>query len=410
MLPTAPPAQGSGALPEEAYAVALASVPGVGPKTLRVLLQDASPREAWEGLVSGRVRLPSSRQPAAAVRHARETNVAALWASHERAGVRVCWLGQPEYPTVLARDPQAPAVLFFVGRSGVLDSASRVAIVGTRSATRYGLGVAAQLGADLAAAGVVVVSGLALGIDGAAHEGALAAWRAACGDMPDDASSLVDPLSAPPRGAERRVGRAAPPVAVVAGSLATPYPRQHAGLWRRVASAGAVFSESPIGVADLAWRFPLRNRIIAAISDVVVVVECHVRGGSLHTVQSAAARGVTVGAVPGSVRSPASAGTNALLADGCFVVRDASDVLVAVGLASTAAERQPIDRPGSPCGVVDDLPAPTAEVARAVGWDPTPLEEILQRTGLGMDAVCAALERLRARRVVHGEGGVWERV
>ena len=415
----------SSALPEEAYAVALASVPGIGPKSLRVLLQDAAPRAAWEGLVRGRVSLLASRRPGEVVVHAQKTDVAALWAAHVRAGVRVCTLGQREYPEALAGDPQAPAVLFFVGRPSVLDSSPRVAIVGTRSATRYGLGVAAQLGADLAAAGVVVVSGLALGIDAAAHEGAVAAWRAACGDRDDggdrdgerdgdrdrDRDDEASSVGKSPCESEKRSGGcAAPPVAVVAGSVATPYPRQHAGLWRRVATAGAVLSESPIGSADLAWRFPLRNRIIAALSDVLVVVECHVRGGSLHTVQAATTRGVTVGAVPGSVRSPASAGTNALLADGCFVVRDASDVLVAVGLATAGMRKGSTDRPAPSDGRVDDLPSPTAEVIREVAWDPTPLEEIIQRTGFGMDAVCSALERLRTRGVVHGEGGWWERV
>ena len=429
----------SSALPEEAYAVALASVPGIGPKSLRVLLQDAAPRAAWEGLVRGRVSLLASRRPGEVVEHAQKTDVAALWVAHVRAGVRVCTLGQREYPEALAGDPQAPAVLFFVGRPSVLDSSPRVAIVGTRSATRYGLGVAAQLGADLAAAGVVVVSGLALGIDAAAHEGAVAAWRAACGDRDDggdrdgerdgdrddggdrdgerdgdrdrDRDDEASSVGKSPCESEKRSGGcAAPPVAVVAGSVATPYPRQHAGLWRRVATAGAVLSESPIGSADLAWRFPLRNRIIAALSDVLVVVECHVRGGSLHTVQAATTRGVTVGAVPGSVRSPASAGTNALLADGCFVVRDASDVLVAVGLATAGMRKGSTDRPAPSDGRVDDLPSPTAEVIREVAWDPTPLEEIIQRTGFGMDAVCSALERLRTRGVVHGEGGWWERV
>ncbi len=405
--------------------MALASVPGIGPKSLRVLLQDAAPRAAWEGLVRGRVSLLASRRPGEVVVHAQKTDVAALWAAHVRAGVRVCTLGQREYPEALAGDPQAPAVLFFVGRPSVLDSSPRVAIVGTRSATRYGLGVAAQLGADLAAAGVVVVSGLALGIDAAAHEGAVAAWRAACGDRDDggdrdgerdgdrdrDRDDEASSVGKSPCESEKRSGGcAAPPVAVVAGSVATPYPRQHAGLWRRVATAGAVLSESPIGSADLAWRFPLRNRIIAALSDVLVVVECHVRGGSLHTVQAATTRGVTVGAVPGSVRSPASAGTNALLADGCFVVRDASDVLVAVGLATAGMRKGSTDRPAPSDGRVDDLPSPTAEVIREVAWDPTPLEEIIQRTGFGMDAVCSALERLRTRGVVHGEGGWWERV
>jgi DNA processing protein len=405
MPATIPAANGSSTLPEEAYATALASVPGIGPRSLRVLLEDATPRAAWDKLLEGKVHLVASRQEGSAIGHARKMDVVALWEAHQHAGIAVCVLGRPGYPAVLAEDPQAPAVLFSIGRPAVLDRAPRVAVVGTRSATRYGLGVAAQLGADLAAAGVVVVSGLALGIDGAAHEGAVAAWNAACGDGPDGAASL----EANPRAPVRRDTRAATPVAVVAGSVSTPYPRQHARLWRRVADAGAVVSESPIGVADLAWRFPLRNRIIAAISDVVVVVECHVRGGSLHTVEAATARGVAVGAVPGSVRSPASAGTNELIADGCFVVRDASDVLAAVGIASAGSGGGSGDR--ITLGVdVDKLPSPTADVARAVGWDPTPLEEILGRTGLGMDVVCEALERLRACGLVHGEGGCWERV
>lgn len=379
-------------LPVEAYAVALASVPGIGPRTLRTLLEDGTARSVWHALVSGRAHLPASRQSGAAVGHARRTDVGAVWAAHVRAGVGVGILGDAGYPEALAKDPQGPAVLFSLGNPKVLDSAPRVAIVGTRSATRYGLGVAAQLGADLGAAGVVVVSGLALGIDGAAHEGAVAAWRASAADGASGAAA---------------------PVGVVAGSVSVPYPRQHAGLWRRVAEAGAVISESPIGVADLAWRFPMRNRIIAALSDVVVVVECHTRGGSLHTVQAATARGVPVGAVPGSVRSPASAGTNGLLADGCFVVRDASDVLVAVGLA-TVADPRPAElltrgaasRRTSP----DDLPSPTHEILAAVGWEPTSLDEILERSGLAMDAVCGALERLRTSGFVHGEGGSWERV
>ncbi len=277
--------------------------------------------------------------------------------------------------------------------------------MGTRSATRYGLGVAAQLGADLAAAGVTVVSGLALGIDGAAHEGAVAVWRTS---QEPEAKATPRECSGP---SPRAPKAPAPPVAVVAGSVASPYPRQHAGLWRRVAQAGAVLSESPIGVADLAWRFPLRNRIIAALADVVVVVECHVRGGSLHTVQAATARGVPVGAVPGSVRSPASSGTNALLADGCFVVRDASDVLVAVGLASAAGTGASHFAGGAP-GTVSDcgtLSSPTREVVEALGWEPATLEEVLERTGLGIDVVCSALERLRARQVVRGDAGTWMR-
>lgn len=426
----------TGDIPDAAYAAALASVPGIGPKALRSLLSGAAPPVAWAELVAGRPR-PGITRWATAVRAARGMDVAAVWAAHVGAGVAVTVLGQQGYPPVLAEDPEAPAVLFSIGDLAALDGRSRVAIVGTRSATRYGLGVAAQLGADLAAAGVVVVSGLALGIDGAAHEGALAAWRVERDDQSaGPASGGSGPLS-------RHVPcRAAPPVAVVAGSVATPYPRQHAGLWRRVSQAGAVLSEAPLDSVDLGWRFPQRNRIMAAIADVVVVVECHPSGGSMHTVQAAAQRGVPVGAVPGSVRSPASAGTNALLADGCFVVRDASDVLVAVGLATASAPAPPGRGPTrSPMvgWVAASISASSAEarsgpgamaeadgeaeagrrgagrdtrrdaVLEALGWERCSVDQLLRRTGMELDELSLALERLRDDGLVEGAGGAWER-
>ena len=257
---------------------------------------------AWAEVTAGHADDPGGEWR----RAARGVDVAATWARHRRHGVAVLVLGADDYPAALAGDPEAPAVLFALGQPAAVDRSPRVAVVGTRSATRYGLAMAARLGADLASAGVVVVSGLALGIDGAAHEGATSGWAAA-------------------------PGHGAPPVGVVATGLDAPYPPGNARLWERVARAGAIVSETPVGVPVPRWRFPQRNRIMAALADVVVVVECHPRGGALHTVRAAMARGLTVGAVPGSVRSPASAGTNDLLADGAFVVRDAADVLVAVG-------------------------------------------------------------------------------
>jgi DNA processing protein len=380
----------------------LASVPGIGPAGLRTLLADASPGQAWSELVSGGLR--RSGRWSRCAEEARVVDVGSVWESHRRAGICVLVRGSAGYPKVLVDDPEAPAVLFALGDPAVLDGRPRVAIVGARSATRYGLGVAAQLGAELAGAGIVVVSGLALGIDGAAHEGALAAWRTS--GAQDGSAEGARPL-------------AAPPVAVVAGSPSSPYPRQHAGLWRRVAEAGAVISEAPVGAADIGWRFPMRNRIIAAVSDVVVVVECHARGGSLHTVQQATRRGITVGAVPGSVRSPASAGTNNLLAEGCFVVRDATDVLAAVALA-TASASAPL--PYSGCrpapgdeegrrgpGFVDEARHEATPVLGALGWERCALDELVVRSGLSLAEVSAALERLRAEGRVHGEAGWWER-
>jgi DNA processing protein len=370
-------------LPDAAYAAALASLPAVGPVRLRSLVQTMAPRAAWRSASGGRWALTAAR-----------VDVKATWRAHEEAGVEVLVLGDDRYPAALATDPGAPAVLFAVGDPTVVDRRPRVAVVGTRSATRYGLGVAAQLGADLSAAGVVVVSGLALGIDGAAHEGATAGWRTA----PE---------------------LAGPPVAVVPRALCQPSPPSHARLWQRVAEAGAVLSEVPLGVDVPRWRFPQRNRVMAALAEVVVVVECHATGGSLHTVRAAVRRGRPVGAVPGSIRSPASAGTNDLLADGCFVVRDVGDVLVALSLARAGTEPvRPRRRRRHPSPAAPDVRGPHAadvgggatddEVLRALEWEPCSLEELLQRTGLPLASLSATLERLRLEGRVHGSAGWWE--
>jgi DNA processing protein len=368
-------------LPEPAYAAAVTAVAGIPLKRLRALLDAAPASAVWADLRRGRWG-DDWRDRAARI------DVAALWEAHRAAGIDVLMLGQPGYPAALATDVDAPAVLFAVGQPAVVDRCPRVAIIGTRSATRYGLGVAAQIGADLAAAGVAVISGLAPGISGAAHEGAVAGCTASGSD-------------------------GGPPVGVVAGGLDDPRPRRHAGLWARIASTGAVLSEWPVGTAELPWRLMERNRIIAALADVLVVVESHGHGDALQAVRLATRRGVSVGAVPGSVRSPASAGTNDLLADGCFVVRDAADVLVSVGLARAGdvpvrpyRDRQagvadrPVDEP------VDEQ---TATVLAAVDWEPSSVEQLLGRTGLPIDVVSAALEQLRTDRLVHCDAGWWER-
>jgi DNA processing protein len=285
-------------------------------------------------------------------------------------GVAVHRLGDPGYPPTLAGDHQAPRVLFSQGDLGLLDQPT-VAIVGTRSATHYGQDVAAELGRELARAGVVVVSGLARGIDGAAHHGALA-------------------------------GGGAPPAGVVASGLDVIYPRRHAWLWDQVATRGVLLSESPLGTAPAPWRFPPRNRIIAALAQVVVVVECHHGGGALHTVEAAAQRSIAVMAVPGSVRSPASAGTNALLADGCQPVRDADDVLAALDLERTG---RAAPTPARLRALDDD----TAAVLHAVDWQPTATDDVMRRTGLGVEQAAAALRGLEDAGLVRAGQGWWER-
>jgi DNA processing protein len=400
------------ALPEMAYAAALATLDGLGPRTLFGFLRTASPAEVWSRLRQGSLAGGAAWRSAAV-----RTDVAAVWGSLRQHGVQAAWVGAPAYPDGLTDDRDAPGVIFHRGDLATVGPFPRVAVVGTRSATRYGLGVAAQLGADLAAGGVSVVSGLALGIDGAAHEGACAGHRAA-GE------------------------RGGPPVAVVAGGLDRPYPPSHAGLTTRVARSGVVLSTAPIGTPVERWRFPHRNRLLAALSDVVVVVEAHHAGGALSTARAAEARGVLVGAVPGSIRSPASAGTNDLLADGCFPVRDVTDVRAALGLmlaggpraaraartaptplgaaagtraagaprpAQSSGSRAPAGAgPGDSARSAPGGGGPASRVLEAIGAERCSVEDLLRRTALDLPTLCTVLEELAATGRLVGEGGWWE--
>lgn len=368
--------------PQGAFAVALASLPGVGPQQLRGLLADSDPAEAWERVRSGAAAV-AERFPKAALRWmaaARSTDPEALWARATADGRRVAVLGGDGYPPALADDHAAPAVLFLHGDSECLEGRARVGVVGTRRCTASGAETAERLARELAEAGVCVVSGLALGIDGAAHRGALAA------------------LAAP---------GAAAPAGVVGSGLDVPYPAQHRRLWREVAERGLLMSEVPPGGRPEAWRFPARNRIIAALSHAVVVVESHATGGAMLTVEQAAARGRDVLVVPGAPANPAAAGTNALLVEGAVPVRDAADVLAHLTLSCpeqvTAVIPAAADAP-------PDQSA-TEPVLACVDFAPTPTERILERCRLAPAEVSLALHRLEVAGAVRAAGpGWWERL
>ncbi len=371
-------ATGPEGLPPEAWAAALAGLPAMGPARLRAVLGTWAPAEAWARVVAGAgcsrpaVAIVCRPDPAGLAARWRieagRVSVPELWTAHHRAGVAVMLPGGPGFPAELRADPDPPAILFARGDPTVLDG-RRVAIVGTRCCTRYGRDVAYELGCDLAASGVRVVSGLALGIDGAAHRGALAGGS--------------------------------PPVAIVGSGLDVVYPPSHRALWEQVATEGLLLSEAPLGARPEPWRFPVRNRVIAALSEVVVVVESAEKGGSRHTVEAAMARDRPVMAVPGSVRSPVSTYTNGLLADGCHPVRDALDVLVALGLSS------------APTAKPDLRPDPGEEavpVLDALGWEPATFDDLCSRSGRSPGQVSVALARLQAAGWVAERGGWWERV
>ena len=215
------------------------------------------------------------------------------------------------------------------------------------------------------------MSGLALGIDAAAHRGALSV-------------------------------NGAPPIGVVGTGLDIVYPAANRDLWDAVAARGLLLSESPLGSRAERWRFPARNRLLAAIADVVVVVESHEAGGSLHTVAEAAARDRPVMAVPGPIRSSASAGTNRLLSDGCAPVCSVDDVLVALGLS--AGRRRPSADPA------EGATTAQAVVLDALGWQPTTFEQLADRCAVALGELAATVAELCELGWIHRHGGWLERV
>jgi DNA processing protein len=367
-------------LPPEAYASALAGLPGMGPARLAAVLEALPAAAAWARARQGEpwreppVRAALGHQGSAVVAGWRAAaaaiDVRAGWRRVVETGVGVALRDGAGYPPALVDDIEPPALVFHQGAPEAIGG-PRVAIVGTRRCTATGAGVAFELGRDLAATGVSVVSGLALGIDGAAHRGALAA-------------------------------EAAPPIGVVGSGLDIVYPAGQGRLWDAVIAAGVLLSEAPLGARPERWRFPARNRIIAALADVVVVVESHHRGGSLHTVDEADRRGIDVMAVPGSVRNAAARGVNDLLAEGRAPVREADDVLMALGLAA-ATQRPRREQRTSPAE--EDRP-----VLEAVGWQPSSLDQIAVRTGRSLPELAGALDRLCAANWVDRQGGWYERV
>lgn len=337
---------------ERVHLAALAGLELMTTPRLMAIQSGRSPVEAF-AIASG-AEAPSG---AIAALFDRETNLQQRWRlgaqrrppSHmaeqcERLGLEIVAPGDESYPPQLRHDPRRPAVLFVQGDASVLD-ARRVGIVGTRNPTRRGVSTAERFGHELAEAGVVVVSGLALGIDGAAHRGALSS------------------------------SSGAPPVAIVANGHDQPYPKRHVALWAEVAERGAVISEWPPGVAPDPYRFPQRNRILAALSELVVVVESRERGGSLITAREAAERGIDVFAVPGPIDQRSSSGTNFLLRDGAAPANDVETLLVALGLDHRRAGRQRVDtrrRPDSDglavLALLNERAQSIESVALELGW------------------------------------------
>lgn len=325
--------------------VALALVPGLGPKLTAALLERFGSAAAARQATAAELRaIPQIGETLAARLAAalRSVDATAELRRMAEKGVRAVPLGFPGYPTPLASVPGPPPLLYFRGRWTAAD-ANAVAIVGSRSCTTYGLRIAGQLARGLARAGFTVISGLARGIDAAAHRGALEAG-----------------------------GRT---VAVLAGGLSRIYPPEHAHLADEIAQDhGCLITETPMQLAPQPGMFPARNRLISGLSRAVIVVEAHAKSGALLTAGHAADQGREVYAVPGPVDSSASAGCLELLRNGARLVRSAEDVIEDLtGLAPVAA--RPAAPPRSDSGPAAQ---PAAETPRLPFPSP-PLDPLHQR-------------------------------
>ncbi|MEY3492943.1 MAG: processing protein DprA [Actinomycetota bacterium] len=340
----------------------LLGLPALGPRRLRALLRERRPTEVEDEIRRGRRITNDSAELHQAWTKALAAGPTDREIESRLAAMHVTIMGDPDYPESLALDRAAPAALFWRGDITVIDRRRRVALVGTRRATEYGRGAAHDFGRCLASNGVAVVSGLALGVDAAAHRGALAA---------------------------RSTRTMAPPIGVVASGLDVVYPRLNSRLWSEVAEQGVLVSESPPGTEPDRFRFPLRNRIIAALAEVLVVVESRATGGSMLTVNEALQRDVPVMSVPGATRSLASEGTNLLLRDGALVAASPDDVLAVLGLTPARHD------------VVRDLrPVPMGvdrEVLAVMSPDPMALDDVVRASAPhSLGAVALALGRLEA--------------
>jgi DNA processing protein len=353
--------------PELAAWLRLTLVPGLGSQALRRLLSELGlPSQA---LRAGRAALARSVGEALAGRILADDQAAAIdaalrWA--DAPGHAVVTLADPEYPQRLLEIADPPAALYVHGRTDLLARPS-LAIVGSRNATPQGIANATSFARAFSEAGLTIASGLALGIDAAAHRGAL-----------EGEGSTI---------------------AVLGAGVDVVYPPRNADLHRAIAERGAVVSEFPLGTPAIGGNFPRRNRLISGLARGVLVVEAALASGSLITARLAAEQGRDVFAIPGSIHSPLSKGCHALIKDGAKLVDSAQDVLGELGVPAAARS-------------VQQSSAEVAhELLQHLGHDPCNVDTLCQRSGLTPDTVSAMLLELElAGRVASLPGGRYQRI
>ena len=347
----------------------LKSVPGVGNHLFKRLIERfGSPAAALRAPVAELGRVEGiSRRTVDAMRSHRAPDAGRVEIEAAcRGGFRIVTLSDPAYPRLLREIPDPPPMLYVHGELEGLERP--IAVVGSRHATAYGVDTTHRLCADLAAVGCTVVSGMAVGIDAAAHEGALAGG-----------------------------GRT---VAVLGSGLAKVYPPQHRRLFDRIAARGAVVSEFPIDADPEAHHFPVRNRIISGMSLGTVVVEATRNSGSLITARLAAEQNREVFAVPGSVQSFKSTGTHTLIKEGAKLVENVQDILSELGYAAAPPDVRAVRSQTHP-----PLTAEETDVLGALGPYPLHIDELVRTLSIDAGTLSGILLHLELKGLVTQQPG-----
>ncbi len=339
--------------------------PGIGPARLARLVEHfGSVRAAWEApeeqlLFCGL----DARSCDSLLATRRQVDLDAELERAERLGVLVVSIEDPGYPALLREIPGAPPLIYVRGSLLPADDWG-LAVVGTRTPTSYGREAARRIAGDLAGGGITIVSGLALGIDTVAHTAALEAG-----------------------------GRS---IAVLGSGVDTIYPERNRALAEQIGEAGALVSEYPLGTLPAPANFPPRNRLISGLTPGTLVVEAGERSGALITVAFALEQGREVFAVPGSIYSRASQGTNRLIRDGATLVTGAQDILAALSWTSAAAQQE------AQQALPDD---PTeAALLGLLGYEPQHADDLGRASGLPAPAVSAALAMLELKGLARQVG------
>ena len=360
----------------------LLQTPGVGPETARKLLAAFGPPQAvwaqtsvaWKNVVGARAAQAMMTAP---------DDWPALfdttwaWLHDDQDTRAIVALGDADYPAALLQTADPPCLLYATGRIHQLKNlqvAQSLAVVGSRNPTPQGRLNAHAFAKNLASGGLTIVSGLALGVDGAAHEGALEGA---------DTGLLAT-------------------VAVVGTGLDRVYPKQHLALARQIAAHGLILSEYPLGTPPLAENFPRRNRIISGLSQGTLVVEAALESGSLITARQALDQGREVFAIPGSIHSPQSKGCHALIRQGAKLVESAQDILEELHLPDPFAQ----------VPLALDSPRPDTKGLLAwLGHEPVSLDALQARSGLATASLQAELLDLElAGQLERLPGGLFQRL